>query len=246
MRAGRLSGLPSARGASAGASARWLPLVLVAAALGLFYVFGLHEAFSLEGLARHRERLAAFVAGNTVLAAAIYVGAYVLAVGLSVPGASFLTIAGGFMFGWLMGGALAVVAATAGACLIFLIARTSLGGVLRRRAGGRLARLGEGFERNAFNYLLFLRLAPLFPFWLVNLAAALFGMRLSTFVLATFLGILPATFAFAYFGEGLGTAVDGSGAVLSAELLVGFGVLALAALAPVALKAWRARRDAAG
>jgi uncharacterized membrane protein YdjX (TVP38/TMEM64 family) len=232
--------LPGAAG-----PARWLPLVVVAAALAFGYAFGLHEMLSPESLARNRGRLEAFVAGNTALAAVAYVGVYVLAVGLSFPGASFLTIAGGMMFGWLLGGALTAVAATAGACLIFLVARTSLGDLLQRRAGGRLARLGDGFRENAFSYLLFLRLAPVFPFWLVNLAPALFGMRLGAYALATFLGILPGTFAYAYFGQGLGTALDGDGPIVSTELLAGFGALALAALLPVLLKAWRARRHAA-
>jgi uncharacterized membrane protein YdjX (TVP38/TMEM64 family) len=226
--------------------ARWAPLVVVLAALALGYAFGLHETLSPESLARNRGRLEAFVAGNTIAAAAVYVGVYIVAVALSFPGASVLTIAGGMMFGWLLGGALTAVAATTGACLIFLVARTSLGDSLQRRAGGRLAKLRDGFRENAFSALLFLRLAPVFPFWLVNLAPALFGMRLGPYALATFLGILPGTFAYSYFGEGLGTAIDGEGPIVSTELLVGFGALALAALLPVLLKMWRARPHAAG
>jgi uncharacterized membrane protein YdjX (TVP38/TMEM64 family) len=114
------------------------------------------------------------VDANPILAAGVYVLAYVAAVALSFPGASFLTAIGGFMFGSLVGTALALVSATIGATAIFLIARTSVGDLLASRAGPRMQRLRAGFDEEGFSYLLFLRLVPLFPFWVVNLAAALF------------------------------------------------------------------------
>ena len=142
-----------------------------------------------------------------------------------------MTITGGFLFGAALGTVLASVAATIGATLIFLIARTSLGALLAERAGPRAQKLRDGFQEEGFSYLLFLRLVPLFPFWLVNLAAALFGMRLLTYVAATAIGVVPATFVFAYFGHGLGTALDSEGPHVPATLLVALALLGLVALA---------------
>jgi uncharacterized membrane protein YdjX (TVP38/TMEM64 family) len=225
-----------------GTLVRWAPLAAVALALALGYVLGLHEYFSLAALRRSHESLAAFVGKNPILAAACYVLVYATAVTLSFPGASFLTIAGGFMFGWVLGTVMAVVAATLGATLIFLIARTSLGELLAEKAGPRVQRLRRGFQEEGFNYLLFLRLVPLFPFWLVNLAAALFGMRIVPYVAATAIGIVPATFVYSYFGQGLRSALGGGGSPASAELLTALALLGGMALIPVAVRKWRRAR----
>ncbi len=122
---------------------------------------------------------------------------------LSLPGGAILTVIGGLLFGVIVGSVAAAVGALVGATAIFLIARSAAGEFLTRRAGPFAAKLAEGFRADAFSYLLFLRLVP-FPFWLVNLASALFGVRLSTYVAATAIGIVPATVAFAAFGAGLG------------------------------------------
>ena len=225
--------------------ARWIPLVGLAAALVALYGFGLTDLFSLDALRRHQAGLSALVADHTGTAAAVYLATYVAVVAISFPGAGFLTIAGGFLFGWVWGGGLAILSATAGATLIFLIARTSVGDSLTRRAGPRLLRLRDGFQENSFSYLLFLRLAPVFPFFLVNLAAAVFGIRLMPYVAATAIGIVPATCVLAYFGEGLRTALDRSGSPFSAELLLGLALLAALALVPVVVRKWRRGKDGA-
>ena len=186
------------------------------------------------------------MAENLLLAVLIYMAVYIAAVAVSLPGASFLTIASGFSFGWLLGGALTVVSATIGAAIIFLAARTAFGDLLQRKAGDRIRKLRDGFQEDSFNYLLFLRLAPIFPFWLINLAPALFGMRLGPYVLATFIGILPGTFAYAYFGQGISSAIEMEGSLASPELLIGLGALGLVALLPIALKRIRQARRSAG
>jgi uncharacterized membrane protein YdjX (TVP38/TMEM64 family) len=112
-----------------------------------------------------------------------------------LPGAAVLTLAGRFLFGWFWGGLASMIAATIGAVLVFLIARTALGEPLAARAGPWLAKLRQGFQEGAFNYLLFLRLVPIFPFWLVNLAPALLGVSFWTYTLATIIGIIPGSFA---------------------------------------------------
>jgi uncharacterized membrane protein YdjX (TVP38/TMEM64 family) len=218
---------------------RWGPLAAVIAALAAGYAFDLHEYLSLEALRRSQDTLLSFVARNAIGAAAAYFIVYAAAVAVSFPGASALTVAGGFMFGAVIGTALAWAAATAGATIIFLVARTSLGDLLAERAGARTQKLRAGFQEEGFNYLLFLRLVPLFPFWLVNLGAALFGMRLLPYVTATAIGILPGTFVLSYFGAGLGTALEAQGPKLPAELIVALVLLALLALVPVAARRWR-------
>ncbi|MGH6925200.1 MAG: TVP38/TMEM64 family protein [Propylenella sp.] len=227
-----------------GAAARWAPLVAVAAALAVGYALGLQDYLSLSALRQYQGSLAAFVEANPVAAPLAYLLVYVVAVTVSFPGASFLTIAGGFLFGAFLGTGLAVVAATIGATLIFLIARTSLGELLAQRAGPRVQRLRRGFQEEGFSYLLFLRLVPLFPFWLVNLAAALFGMRVLPYVAATAIGIVPATFVFSYFGQGLGSALESEGSPASLELFAALALLGVLALVPVAVRKWRRGREA--
>lgn len=244
---------------------RWLPLAFVAVVMAVAFQQGWHSYLSLETLAAHEETLHRLVEDNFIVALAGFAVVYVASVALSVPGALVLTLTGGFLFGWLVGGTVAVFAATTGASLVFLVARTAIGDRLAVRAGPRLAALREGFRRDALNYLLFLRLVPAFPFWLVNLAPALAGVRLSTFVAATFMGIIPGTFALAVVGAGLdslfagqrvayqacvarGDSPDGCrmsidpSALLTPGLLAAFVALGVLAVLPVAFRRLMARR----
>jgi uncharacterized membrane protein YdjX (TVP38/TMEM64 family) len=220
------------------ALSRFLPAVAILGCLALGYAFGLQDYLSLNALADHRDQLQGFVAANFLLAAAAYLGVYALAVAVAFPAASVLTVFGGFLFGWLAGGALTAVAATTGATLLFLAARSTLGPTLRDRAGGSLARFADGFRKDAFSYLLILRLAPIFPFFLVNIAPAFFGVSTRTFVMATLIGILPGTFAYSYLGSGLDSvlvAASEAGTTLSlGDLVTPQITLAFAALAAVA------------
>jgi len=196
-------------GASSGSSLvpRVLALALIALPTALAFALGLHHQISLEALLHHRAGIDAFVAGHAPAAIAAYVGIYVCAVALSLPGSAILTISGGLLFGTVAGALAAICGATAGAVIIFLIARSALGGWITCRAGPRLARLAAEFRADAFSYLFFLRLIPVFPFWLVNLVAAVGGVALGPFVAATAMGMVPATFAFALFGSGLDSAL---------------------------------------
>ncbi len=187
---------------------RRLALVLAAGALAAiaYYAFG-PDTLSLEALLRHRDAIDAFVVRHQVLAVLAYIGIYIVVVALSVPGAAFLTVCGGFMFGVLTGASAAVFGATIGATCVFLVARTAFGEPLLRRAGPRAAKLAEGFRQDAFSYLLFLRLVPAFPFFLVNLVPAIAGVRLLPFVAATALGVIPGSVAFAFAGTGLDSVI---------------------------------------
>ena len=232
---------------------RLAPLFVVAGGLLAGYALGLHEYLSLTFLSESRDVLRGFVAQNPVLAPLGFAVLYALAVAFSFPAASILTLFAGFLFGWLLGGALVAVAATIGASAVFLAARGALSGVLAQKIGGRVSRMARGFEDDAFNYLLVLRLAPIFPFWVVNIAPALFNVSLRTYATATFLGILPGTFAYAYLGHGLDSVLVAAaeagrevtlGDLVTPQLTLAFGALALVAAIPVVVKKLRRSPDA--
>jgi uncharacterized membrane protein YdjX (TVP38/TMEM64 family) len=179
---------------------RLVPLAVVALVSGVVIGMGWHRQLSFETLVRHHEALRDFIATHEASAVAGYVTLYIGAVALSIPVGFFLTMIGGILFGAVLGGMAALFGATIGAILIFLIAKSAIGEQLVRRAGSLAQKLALGFRADAFSYLLFLRLVPIFPFWLVNLVSALCGVRLATFAGATALGIIPMTFAIAFVG----------------------------------------------
>lgn len=187
---------------------RLWPLALILAAFALAYAFGLQRYLSFEALAAHRAALAGFVAARPVASLLLYALAYMAVIAFSLPFGVVLTLAGGFLFGTWLGAAAAAASATLGACLFFLAARHALAETLARRGGPLLARVRQRMDRDGFWYLLSLRLVTVVPFWLVNLAAPLTGMRLLPFAAGTILGILPATTVFASIGAGLGQVFD--------------------------------------
>jgi uncharacterized membrane protein YdjX (TVP38/TMEM64 family) len=219
-------------------------LWLVLAALAAFAIIrwsGLGEILSLETLRTHREALAGWVGGNVVVASLAYVAAYVAAVGFSLPGAVFLTLAGGFLFGAALGTLLTVTGATIGATLVFLFAKAIFGANALDRFGAPAARLADGIRRNAASYLLVLRLVPLFPFFLVNLVPAFVGVTLPVYVATTFFGIIPGTAVFSLAGAGLGAVLDQGGvltpgAILTPEIVAGLLGLAALSLAAIPLR----------
>lgn len=245
---------------------RFAPLIILVALIGLVLAMGWHRYLTLEHIAHNRANLKDLIAANPVLSIAVYMALYIAVVALSLPGAALLTLTGGFLFGWLWCGLATVIAATIGATIIFVIAKTALGETLANRAGPWLDRLRTGFQEDALSYLLFLRLVPAFPFWLVNLAPALLGVKLRTYVVGTFFGIIPGTFAYAFAGRGLDSVIEaqeaahkacleraaaGSGetcsfaldtsALITIELLLAFAALGIVALIPVVLKKLRGK-----
>jgi uncharacterized membrane protein YdjX (TVP38/TMEM64 family) len=229
---------------------RYAPVVLVVAGLATGYAFGLQDYLSLGFLAAQRQVMVAYVEANFLWSALIFLAVYIMAVAFSFPAASVLTIFGGFLFGWMVGGALVAVGATIGASLVFLAARSAFGGFLRHRVDGVAKTLADGFRENAFGYLFVIRLAPVFPFFVVNIAAALFDISLGRFIAATFFGILPATFAYAYLGQGVDSvlvAAQASGReaqlsdLVTRDITLAFFALALVALIPIILRQIRKR-----
>ena len=225
---------------------RLAPVAVIVALIVAFFALGLDRYLTLETLHDNDVALHTLVAAHPLLSGLTFMAAYAVIIGLSLPGGAIMTTSGGFLFGLWLGAALSVVGASAGAIAIFLIARAIAGDLLRTRAGPFLARMAAGFKRDAFNYLLFLRLVPLFPFWAVNLAPALLDVRLRPFAAATIIGIIPGALAYASVGDSLGryfaagTAVPFS-KVFSPEMIAIRVGLALLALLPVAIR-WRQNR----
>src|SRR4030095_4949226 len=170
--------------------------------LALFLLLGLERYFSFEMLSRNQAALTSWVGQHAALAALLYTLAYALVVAFSLPIAVVVTPVGGFLFGVWLGTALSVVGATAGSIAVVLAARPALYHLFHARAGRALARLEEGFRHDSFNYLLFLRLVPVFPFWLVNIVPALLGMRLGPYTLAPVIGIIPGALVYFMWAAG--------------------------------------------
>lgn len=229
---------------------RFLPLVVIVLGLAGGYAAGLHEYLTLSALAEQRDTLQNFVNGNLFLASAIYLAAYIAAVSFSFPAASILTIFGGFLFGFALGGTLTAIGATIGATILFKATQSAFGDFLRDRAGPFAKKLSAGFEKDAFSYLLILRLAPVFPFFVLNIVPALFKIPTRTFVAATFLGILPGTYAYSYLGQGvdsvlLSASQSGTEASVSdlvtPEITIAFAALAIVATIPSIIRRIRSR-----
>jgi uncharacterized membrane protein YdjX (TVP38/TMEM64 family) len=214
---------------------------LFAAAIGAFFYFDLGHYLSLDSLKANRDALLAFTEQNYVTAVAIFVASYCLVVAFSLPGAVFFTLAGGFLFGSLVGTLYVNLAATSGATLAFLAGRYLLRDWVEAKFGSRLAPIQEGFARNAFSYLMTLRLIPIFPFFIVNLVCGLTRVSLGTYVLATSVGIIPGSFVYAYAGRQLGT-INSLKEIASPNVLMAFTLLGLLALVPIVYQKWNARK----
>lgn len=230
---------------------RFAPLVFILAGLGFAYLMGWQQYFTLEFLGEKREMLAEYVAANYVKSIIGFGVLYAVAVAFSFPAASILTIFAGFLFGWLVGGIIVAFAATIGAAALFTAARSAFGDFLKDKVGGRVKSLADGFEQNAFSYLLVLRLAPVFPFFVMNIAPAFFNVPLRTFIAATFLGILPGTFAYAYLGQGVDSVLIAAqetgqkasiGDLVTPQITFAFLALAAVAIMPTIIKKLRGPR----
>ena len=223
---------------------RFGPIVLVLALIGLALVSGVTEHLTLSELKLRRDELQALVHQYPLLSLGAYILVYVAVVSLSLPGALIMTLSGGFLFGPWLGALVAATGASLGAAVIFLICRTAVGDAMRGKAGSTIARIEEGVRRDAFSYLLTLRLIPVMPFWLVNLAAGFVAIPLRTFLIATVLGILPGSLVYAGLGSGLGH-VFASGqepnlrVIFEPQVLLPLIGLSLLSLLPIVLRRFR-------
>lgn len=230
---------------------RYLPVLILLAVAAVLLGFGAHRYLSFDIIRQNRLELLGFVAEHWLMALVAFVAVYALLVVVSLPGAAIMTTSGGFLFGLVAGALAASFGATLGACIVFLVARSALGPLLKRRAGPWLGRIEAGFEENAFYYILTLRLVPVFPFFIVNLVTPFVGVPFRVYAGATYLGILPACFVYASFGAGLGAIFDRNepvtlDAILTPQILGGLSGLGLLALLPVLYKVWRRQRAKEG
>ena len=237
--AGRPGGLPAL-------VRRFGPLLLVVAILVAAWASGLTRDLSLHALHARRLALEAAVHAHPLLALGAYVGAYTAVVALSLPAALVMTLTGGLLFGPWIGGLAATVSCTIGSAIIFLVCRTAVGDALRKRAGSTIARIEEGVRRDAFSYVVVLRLVPVMPFWLANLALGFVDIPLGVFVAASFLGILPVSLVYAGLGANLNLLFarherPDLHLVLKPEVFLPLVGLALLAIAPILARRLRRR-----
>jgi uncharacterized membrane protein YdjX (TVP38/TMEM64 family) len=225
-------GVPSQRAPAQMSFGRIALLLVFAAAVFAFFYFDVKQYLSLDALKANRDRLLTYTESHYASSVLIYIALYCLQTAFSLPGAAVFTLAGGFLFGVVPGTLYVNIAATSGATLAFVAARYLLRDWVERKFGERLRPIQEGFERNGFNYLLTLRLIPLFPFFLVNLVAGLTRIGVGEFVAATAIGILPAGFVFANAGRQLGS-INSLGEIVSPSVLGAFALLGVLAIVPI-------------
>ena len=214
---------------------------IVAALIALFFLFDLGRYLTLASLKENRDALTAFYSENRLLMAGGFILLYIVQTALSLPGAAILSLAGGAIFGALMGTFYVNLGATMGATLAFLVARYLFSDAIQKRFGARLGKLNRELERSGFNYLLFLRLVPVFPFFLINLGAGLTTVPLRTFLFGTMIGIIPGSFVYCNAGASLAT-IDSLGGIASPRVLGSFALLGLFALVPVIYQKAKERR----
>lgn len=226
-----------------------LPLAVLVAGLGLFFALGLDEKVSFTWLASNYADIKASVASQRLIAWVVFFLLYTVAVAFSLPIASLLTLAGGAVLGW-PGFVLVVTAATLGAFILFLAARGAFAEALARKAGPFMTKINDGFNTSPFFWLLALRLIPAFPFWAVNIAPALLGMKTRDYLLATALGIAPGSFVYIWVGRGFDTVlargeVPDISILADPAILLPLAALGGLALVPVLIQSLRRRKESA-
>jgi len=228
-------------------SLRFGPALVVLAAIAVILRSGWLGRLSLESLRDSRQGLHAFVHAHPLQSVGLYVAVYVTSVALSLPTALILTLTGGFLFGPWIGGGAAAVSCTLGASIVFLISRLTVGDAVEAKTGTRVRALAEEIKKDAFFYILTLRLIPVTPFWLTNVAAGLIAIPVLTFAPATLIGILPVSLIYGGIGSGL-EALFASGkplslhALITPRILVPLIGLAILAVLPILYQRRRAKR----
>lgn len=220
---------------------RLIPIVVLIAGLIVFFTFDFDKYVTLSALEENRQLLADWVRDTGALAPIVYVVIYGLVTAFSLPAAAIVTISGGFLFGPWLGGGLSVIGATIGASVLFLAARYAFADLLRARAGPAIKKMEAGFQENALSYMLFLRLIPVFPFFIVNLVPAFLGVRFGTYLIGTFIGIIPGSLVYASLGDGFSAVVEKGaninlGVIFEPRFLLPIIGLSILALLPIFYK----------
>lgn len=201
------------------ATKRYVPLILVLLSLVLFVALDGYQLFNLKDMQAKGDEINLFIAEHRILAALAYALLYIAFVCISAPGAFIITIIGGFLFGPILGGTLATIAGTFGALLVYEILNCALGKDVNVRLQPFANEIKNGFSDHGFFYMVILRVAPIFPFWVINLVPALLGVRRRVNVLTTFFGIAPACYVYASIGAGSASLLE-RGHLLTMEKLL--------------------------
>lgn len=222
-------------------------LVILAAVLGAWFFFDLGDWLSFEQLAERSQDARAALDARPVKITALFFVSLVLVTLFCIPAVAILQIFSGFLFGPLAGTLVSILAQTLGGALAFLIAGHTFRESFARLIGPYLGGLEAGFQANAFTYIVTLRMTPVMPYWVVNIAPSLLGVRFRPFVLGTLVGAIPLTFVYATFGAGLGEVIEAGGTPELADLLtpkaIGLVIVALLfALAPILLRRFMGRK----
>ena len=220
-------------------SGKLLVLGLFLLAVGAFFYFDLKTYLSLETIRTHRDRLLEFTQTYYALSVVAFILIYIVQTAL-LPGATLMTLLGGFLFGSVLGMFYVNAGATIGSTLAFLASRYLFHDWVQRKFGDRLAAFQAGFSRNAFSYLMTLRLIPLFPFFLVNLLSGLTNVKTRTYIAATALGIIPGSFVYTFAGRQVGT-INSVAEIASPGVLLALSFLGLLSLSSVLYRrfAWQ-------
>ena len=220
------------------ALATFLLLIIIINFSGYFSYLNIHQ------ISNNYLFIENYIDSNFFSACLIFILVYILAVIVVMPGAWLLTFSGGFFFGWIIGSFLTIIGATIGACILFILSKSILGKYLNQKIKnkkGVLANFEKNINDNAFNYLLFMRLMPLFPFVFVNIAPSLLGIGFFVFFITTCLGIIPATIIYSLLGSGASDIfVSGDlfhlKNLISYKIVIGLGGLSLLSLIPIIFK----------
>lgn len=205
---------------------RGVVLLLIVAMVLAFKFLGLGHYLTLSYLKESQAGFAKLYAEHRLPVLAAYLFIYIAVTTLSLPGAAVMTLAGGALFGFLVGAVIVSFASSIGATLACFVSRFLLREWVQKKFGDRLAAVNAGIEREGAFYLFSLRLVPVFPFFVINLVMGLTGMRLTTFYWVSQLGMLPGTMVYVNAGKELGR-IDSLGSILSPDLILSFVILGL-------------------
>jgi len=213
-------------------------IILLLIVVGIIIIIrnsGLASMLSFDNIKESSNALQSYVSDNYLFSVVIFILIYFLSVAISIPGASFLTMLGGFLYGTIIGTLYVNVAATSGALAVFLFARYLFGDYLQSKYRAKLEKFNKEVEQNGYSYLLTLRFIPLFPFWMINLFAGLTNIPVKVYLWTTAVGILPGSLAYAFAGNQLNK-IESPQDVFSGQILIAFLVLAAVSIIPTIIK----------
>jgi uncharacterized membrane protein YdjX (TVP38/TMEM64 family) len=180
-----------------------IPLALVILSMAALLIFSFSEHWNIKDYIQLHQQIQLFHNQHPVSTPLIFMGIYILCTLLSIPGIFLLSLLAGYLFVQPYSTLYVLIASTAGSCLLFVMTRSALSYLLYKIPEKHLKRMESGFQKHAANYLLCLRLIPLFPFWVVNVAGAFFNVSFYTFFWTTVVGMIPSVYFFTQSGEGL-------------------------------------------